>query len=207
MVTLRRENSDAVRHDYDRRLYDRNRDALAVRTYDERKVSKEYLDYLWAELDRTEKRRILRPEEYSRGAGYERKYNRRENYSRETVKHKSSARNSAIGRLDKRGVIAIVAYFLIVAVIVSLIIINGGGNTTYDPATGSQAEISVGAGDEINSTAGLPLISEEALGIMILSDGSAEDINLLAREDGYVYHKQTNWFDKLCDALSFIAGG
>ena len=39
MVTLRRENSDAVRHDYDRRLYDRNRDALCSRTYDERKVS------------------------------------------------------------------------------------------------------------------------------------------------------------------------
>lgn len=213
MVTLRRNNtSDTRRHDYDYMNNVAHRDD--AHAYSERveksNVSQEYLDYLWAELNRNEARPTLRPEEYTEGRSSTRAHDRvRErsySHSRASISYNES-RVPAMGKLDKKGVIAIVAYFLIVAVIATLIIVNGAGTAGFDPATGTQAEISVGAGTGVNSTAELPIISQQALGVMILSDGSVEDINLLEKADGAGNQPQTNWFDKLCDTLSFIAGG
>ena len=218
MVTLRRETNSGTRkrdYDYDRRY--RDEDYAYTARINEREsdsVSSEYLDYLWAELNRTEKRRTLRPEEFLGGE-------RREEISRrplkDTMRSYENVRrsndthayrsNSIIGKLDKRGVVAIVAYFLIVAAIATLIIVNGAGGRTFDPATGSQAEISIGAGNEVNPTVVLPIISDESLGVMVLHDGSAIDINLIEKTDAYAYQPKTNWFDKMCDTLSFIAGG
>lgn len=215
MVTLRREmTSDTKRREYDRRNRTRNyRDDRFAYTEiaDKKNVSPEYLEYLWAELDRTEPRRTLRPEEYSKG------HNSRNNtpeYRKESVLSRNiqqnrnqSVKNSGYGRLDKKGIIAIVAYFLIVAIIATLIIVNGSINAPFDPATGSQAEVSTAAGNEMNSTANLPVISQEALDMVILNDGTVINIDLLDKSNAYAYQSPTNWFDKLCDSLSFIAGG
>lgn len=223
MVTLRREMTrDTRRNDYDNRsshkLYrdESNNSALRVNDSErERKnVSPEYLDYLWEELNRTEARRTLRPEEYVRGGAPEaiadtriREDNRTSERYERSYSPAKETRYSRNGKLDKKGVVAIVAYFLIVAVIATLIIINGGNNAALVVASGTQAEISLQAGAEINSTTELPLISEESLDVMVLNDGSVVDINLLNKSESYTYQEKTNWFDKICDTISFIAGG
>jgi hypothetical protein len=219
MVTIRRENRNTARHDVEYRD-DYAMPERALRR--DQAVSDEYLDYLWSELGRNERRKTLSYDEYNRGAGESERvsyrkpvYQERRDPERISERAYAGPRQGATravnpvkGRLDKKGVAAIVAYFLIVATIAALIIINGAGGATYDPATGSQAEVSVGAGTEINSTAELPLISESALGVMIGSDGSAVDISLLDQQAAaYAYQPETNWFDKLCDALSFVTGG
>lgn len=210
--------SDTRRHDYsneDTRYY-RDRDYAVETDYVEPvrdNVPAGYDDYMLAELHRTEKRRILTPEEYMKGIrpSSEPREERRERTAalerRLEGRTSNASRVSNYGRLDKKGVVAIVAYFLIVAVIATLIIINGAGTSSFVTATGSQAEVTAGAGNEVNSTTSLPVISQDSLGVMILSDGSVVDINLLESNNAYAYQPRTNWFDKLCDALSFIAGG
>lgn len=215
MVTLRREMvSDTGRvRDYSN---NRNDYANSARIHNKDNVSPEYLDYLWAELDRSERRKTLKPDEYALGQRLEGKTrssikNRETEYttahSRARSHNMSQNKHSVTGALDKKGVMAIVAYFLIVAVIATLIIVNGTGAVTFEPATGSQAELSTGAGVEVNPTAELPIISQDVLGVMILNDGSVENINLLEKSDSYSYQAETNWFDKVCDAISFIVGG
>lgn len=218
MVTLRREQKVDTKEKNNREYANTNRTHSA--SNNGRKASPEYLDYLWSELKRTEARKTMSAEEFfskrqnarEKRSKISERINKEPNYgTRQYAYANSSASQSATkysfkGKLDKKGVIAIVAYFLIVAVIATIIIATGNSSKAFSPKTGSQAEMIQTQGNEVNSTTEVPLVSEKMLDKAI-DNGSVKNIQLLEKSNAYNYETKTNWFDKLCDKISVIVGG
>ncbi len=179
----------------------------------------EYDKYLWNELHRDEPRRIYDEEQFYsefQASGHYRtpdRMQKKRTFSdeltpdrdtqfrgRESVDYRYRENYGSEGVSPfRKNWAAIAGYFVVVAIIgVMIAFIGSGANLTASESTGASA---VGATDNIQ------VIPSDAVAMAVQADGSIAEIQLMETSSGYTYVAPTNWFDKLCDGMSFIVGG
>lgn len=235
MVTLKREaKTESDRYGgyitrFNSTMSDYRRSPMASRdtlTYDTQTAptfeDEKYRSYLWNELQRTEPRKILKPEELDESETYSRERRDAEISDYETRKYSSYNYNEKTQRisparqrasLNAKAKILIAVYVLVVVLFTALIVVNAAG---LENLTGNIAA----AQEALNQESAL--LSAERDGITVLTD---EEIMNLAKEYGMVAVEnsgsfeliplngsvdrevQTGWFDSFCDWISNVTGG
>lgn len=178
--------------------YDRFYDRTAKDT------TEDYREHLYDALSKN--RRALGSDEYEDERRYESiSGSRKELEARSARQYESKENAPKARRVMKKKMIPLVAcYFLMVAVVVALIVVNVSG-TAWE-AESIVINPNSNILPEVTASAENPSVGAVAMNTVATENGTVL-ISLSPYPVGETYEEDTNWFDKVCDFISNLAGG